>query len=456
MRFLQENLLHWRAGALFGAALFLRLFLIPYPGFIADTNVMAQYARVTSQEGLFAVSKIPTTELWPVGLVYQNYLIGLLVGEKFRAAQGESIMESSLLERICVRSVPVGYDLLIGMALLLVLARCVSQRAGQWAAAIYLFNPGTMLNSSLWNYDAIASFYILLAACFLGIALSNHRRTFWTLAWGTAGLAFCFKLQAGMLLPVLGVITLLTWKPGVVIQSAVAFLAVVVLAYAPFLVGEHWMYLKRVFVNSFQSYPVTSANAYNLWGLSFQMPTSYHIAGITLESIGRMLYLGSMAWLVWQIWKQKVVQATDVDAIRRVAIVSAYSCMAPFVVLTRMHERYIAPAVALCILAGMLDRRLWVLMWGVSITYGLNLLSIIIQVWHPWELANPGQTMLRDVHVSFVVVRIFCSLLNVGMFAWLVLRLPGLLSAVEPCVPPDANRSQSQPTPIITPSRSSS
>jgi hypothetical protein len=438
MRFIQENLLNWRVGMLFGAALFLRFFLAPYPGFSGDIDSAVQYPRVTAQMGLYAVgdiSKGQLSELYPPFFVYHTWLVGHVLRDKIGQDENGKSPPSSLAERMGMRAVTIGYDLLAGATLLLVIGRFVSRRAGELGAAIYLFNPGTILNSSLWNFDAVASFYMLLAVFFLGMALSGDRPVFWALAWGAVGLAFCSKLQAGMLLPIMGLITLLTWKPWTIIRSAVAFLAVVGVIYAPFLVGEQLVYLKRVFVDSFQSYPVTSANAYNLWGLWFQMPTSHRVAGITLESIGRALYLGSMAWLVWQIWRHKVAQATGVDAFRRVAIVSAYGCLVPFVVLTRMHERYIAPAVALCILAGMLDRRLHPLMWGISITYGLNLLSIIIQTWQPWDLAAPSQTMLQSIHVSFAVVRLFCSLLNIGLFAWLALRLPRLLSSLESDAP---------------------
>jgi hypothetical protein len=101
-----------------------------------------------------------------------------------------------------------------------------------------------------------------------------------------------------------------------------------------------------------------------------------------------------------------------------------------------MHERYIAPAVALCILVGMLDRRLRPLMWGVSTTYGLNLSMIILQYWHPWDMAAPGDTLLQSIHVSICVVRFFCSLLNVAIFIWLVRQLPRLLSPLAPDILP--------------------
>ena len=439
MKFLQENLLNWRVGLLFGAALCLRLLLSPYPGFSGDIDSAAQYPRVTAQQGLYAVGNISEdqlSELYPPFFVYHTWILGHLLHDKIGPNKDGTFPQSSIAERMGMRAITIGYDLLIGAALLLVLTQYVSQRAGQWGAAVYLFNPGVILNSSLWNFDAMTSFYMFLAVAFLGMALARDRTAFAALAWGMVGLAFCSKLQAGMLLPLMGVITLLTWKPRMIIGSAGAFLAVVALIYAPFLMGEQWLYLRRIFVNSFQSYPVTSANAYNLWGLWFQMPTSRRVAGITLETIGRALYLGSMAWLVWQIWRHKVAQATGVDAFRRVAVISAYGCLAPFLVLTRMHERYIAPAVALCILAGMLDRRLRPLMWGVSTTYGLNLLMIILQYWHPWDMTAPDDALLQSIHASFCVVRFFCSLLNVVLFFWLVRQLPQLLSGLAPDIPP--------------------
>ncbi|MGA2788117.1 MAG: hypothetical protein ABSF60_11375, partial [Verrucomicrobiota bacterium] len=63
MRFIQENLLNWRVGMLFGAALFLRFFLAPYPGFSGDIDSAVQYPRVTAQMGLYAVGDISKGQL---------------------------------------------------------------------------------------------------------------------------------------------------------------------------------------------------------------------------------------------------------------------------------------------------------------------------------------------------------------------------------------------------------
>jgi hypothetical protein len=124
-------------------------------------------------------------------------------------------------------------------------------------------------------------------------------------------------------------------------------------------------------------------------------------------------------------------------------IVAAYGCLAPFMLLTRMHERYLAYAIPACILAAMLDRRLRALMWGVSITYALNLLIVLLDFRKPWAVFSPGETMLQSIHVSFCVVRFFCSLLNVGLFVWLTFNLPQLLAQTRIAVQPEAFKTRS-------------
>jgi len=65
MNSLCESLLQRLTLALLGMALFVRLFLSPYHGFVGDVNGMVQCAGVNAQEGLFAVTEVATTELWP-------------------------------------------------------------------------------------------------------------------------------------------------------------------------------------------------------------------------------------------------------------------------------------------------------------------------------------------------------------------------------------------------------
>ena len=92
-----------------------------------------------------------------------------------------------------------------------------------------------------------------------------------------------------------------------------------------------------------------------------------------------------------------------------------------------MHERYIATAIPLAVLAGFLDRRLMAVAIGFSLTYALNLLAVGVHYWQPWDLSETSQ-YFEPVRLLFIVNRVFCSLLNVGLLIWLTVRLRDLLA----------------------------
>jgi hypothetical protein len=113
---------------------------------------------------------------------------------------------------------------------------------------------------------------------------------------------------------------------------------------------------------------------------------------------------------------------------RQIAILSAYLCLAPFLLLTRMHERYLAPAVALALLAGFLDRRLIIVGCGVAVTYTLNMIGVLLMTTKPWEALNINEAYTEPIRLAFIVNRFFCSVTNVLLFAWFTVRLRTLFS----------------------------
>jgi dolichyl-phosphate-mannose-protein mannosyltransferase len=426
MKLIASQICRWQTIVLFGAALLVRLVLAPFPGFWGDTNLLVQYARVAEQKGLLGVNKIDISVLYPAGYLYHSYAVGYILKNKLRDANtydvdGLTPNGVSVVERIGVRAIPITYDLLIAAILLVALSNCVSPRAGQWGAAIYLFNPGVIVSSAIWNYDSVPSFYQLAAVVLAGLALRNGRGVYWLLAWAAAGLAFTMKAQAGMLVPVLAVMTLCTRRLKLVLMAPVVFFAVVALVFSPFLLGHEAIYIKRAYLDSFDAYPFTHMGAYNLWALWFQKPVSNRLAGLSLETIGRGLFLASMMWLSWCIWRQKAADGTD--ALRRAAVVFTYAFAAPFVLLTRMHERYLAPTVAVVVLAGLLDSRLRGAMWGISVGFAVNMMAILTQ--NIWQ--TDDAELIQATHLSYCVVRFFCCLLIVGVFIWLTCQLPKLL-----------------------------
>jgi len=430
------------------AGLYIRLMLASFPGF-PDTNDFVTMVRFTHTAGLssitnwsagsitnFGGSQIPQ---YPPGFIYQASAASEAVHLLTRHKPAENQMAITPRERLGVRIGPMGCDLLIAVLLYLTVSRAFSRTSAVWAASLYLLNPGVIANSALWNFDAVPSFLMLLSLllCALAFERANY-------AWLSLGMAFCAiavstKLQAVMFIPVVGAFVLLTKRIRVAAVTTFVFCLVSLLFYVPFLIEGNLEYLRRVFFASFEYGQVTQLNAYNVWALWFQIPNTTRVLGVSLGNIGRIAYLASAAYAIHALWTRRPAQEPRQGITRRFAIFGAYLSIAPFMLLTQMHERYIATAIPLAVLAGFLDRRLMVVAIGFSLTYALNLLAVGVHYWQPWDLSETSQ-YFEPVRLLFIVNRVFCSLLNVGLLIWLTARLRNLLATPPVSAQPSASR----------------
>lgn len=418
----------WVIFAVLIAGLYLRLILAVFPGF-PDTDDFVKMVRIVHKGGLSSITEWGGEQLpqYPPGFIYQasaaSKVVNKLAGQK--PAENETLITP--WARLGVRLVPIGCDVLAAALLYLAVSRGFSRTPAVWAAALYLFNPGVIANSALWNFDAIPSCLMLLSLLLCGLAFEKANNVWLILGTAVCALAFCTKLQAGMLVPVVGAFVLLTKQARVVVVTILVFCLVNVLFYVPFLLQGDWEYLRRVFFVSFEHGQLTHNNAYNAWALWFQIPNSTRVLGVSLGNIGRIAYLASAAFAVYALLTTRSAPDPGQGATRRFAILGAYLCVAPFVLLTQMHERYLATAIPLVVLAGFLDRRLMAVGIGFSLTYALNMLAIGIHYWQPWDMSETSP-YFEPVRLLFIVNRVFCSLLNVALFIWLTARLRGLLA----------------------------
>ncbi len=412
------------------AGLYIRLVLAFFPGH-PDVKDAVMWVADVQKGGLSSITKwggggIPQ---YPPGFIYEAGAGAKLVNLLARQKPVGDVTAITPWARLGVRVVPMVCDLLAAILLYFVVAKVFSRTPALWAASLYLFNPGVIANSALWNLDAVPSFLMLASILLCALAFEKSNHAWLPAASAVCALAFGVKLQAGMLVPVVGAIVLLTKQVRMVILTVLAFIAVNCLLYAPFLLHGNWEYLRRIFFVSFEYGHLTHLNAYNAWALWFQVPNTIRVMGVTLGNIGNIVYLASVAYAVYLLLTKKQVQAPPHDATRRFTIVGAYLCATPFIVLTQMHERYLAMAIPFAVLAGFLDRRLMPVGIGFSITYALNMLVVGVNFWHPWSsVINENSQYFEPIRMVVIFNRVFCSLLNVALFIWLTARLRVLLA----------------------------
>ncbi|MBA2265646.1 MAG: phospholipid carrier-dependent glycosyltransferase [Chloroflexi bacterium] len=299
-----------------------------------------------------------------------------------------------------------------------------AETLGIAAAAIYLFNPGTIFDSSVWGQIDSVGTLVLLATVY---ALARG----WTeVAALGAVVALLVKFQFAFLVPIVAIVGIRRHLVGrssdplhhdrrdplrVLTSLAVGFGTLTVLMlpfgmtlYAPLEGGDPRGLLGFLpeadpsgsligkFVEAAGTYTGLSVNAFNLWrnpwsglgdSLHWGDDTALGLAlgplSLTWQQVGTALFVPA-ALLAF-------VQVARRDDLRGVLLASLLLAIAFFVLPTRVHERYLFPALALAaplVLSG----RPWPWIYGgVTLSFFANIYWVYTEDWSfAGGVINPG------------------------------------------------------------------
>lgn len=312
-------------GALLVVSAVVRIGAVAVPGHLGDIRVMARWAERMADVG-------PLTFYDGSGSIYPVLLYPLW-------GLGSALDGDALLTAIKALSIP--FDLAIGVALFLMARRDVGDGRAIAAAALYLVNPAVILAGPVWGQvDAVGTL------AFVGAVAAS--------AAGRHGTAAALGVVATLVKPQFGFAALVvvtvaairarsarSWRPlaGSVVGGVAAYAVVA----AP--LGLHparYVDLLRA-TASFQ--PYTSLHAFNPWGLvvGFRVPDEPYVA------IGAVLLVVAVAATL-----ARLSRGTDLGTLLAVAAVLT---IAFYMLPTRVHERYLFPAMALLVPFAILGRR---------------------------------------------------------------------------------------------------
>ena len=253
------------------------------------------------------------------------------------------------------------------------------------AAAAYLFNPAILANSTLWGQT---DSFIALAALLWLYGLKNNRLILSNLS---LGLGAAIKPTVLLLAPLRAT----RYLPLAILAFILTFIP-----FSPSFSQLPQFILSRLFTTANQ-YPYTSVHAFNLWQLlhgSWQPDAKFQILGWLLFGIISFLFL---------------IRAKFQLTPRLLAGVF----LAAFMLLTRMHERHLLPALPFLLLT---SPALYV--W-YSFSYLLNLRFSYLAV----------TTTYQSQFLSFSATQII-SLINLLGLGWLLsgLKFPRLPRLLHP------------------------
>ncbi|MEB3285330.1 MAG: phospholipid carrier-dependent glycosyltransferase [Candidatus Sericytochromatia bacterium] len=409
-------------------ALLLRLFLIRFPyQFTLDVNTFRSWGDTLLKVGPHHFYENTWSDYPPLFM----YLLWIWAGIA-KMFTGESVMT------VPWAKVPGCLaDIANGALIFYLLKGRVAIRSAFHTAAFYLFNPVVLFVSAIWGQvDSIITCTMLLTTA----AVFSNRLV---LSAVLASASVFIKPQGLFLIPV---VFLATWHRHKVRQWPIAIAAGLATAWV-ILIPANWTKLwntsqgvapwlhalliapfewfKELMKQTGDNYPYSTVNAFNIWMLpppnEAWKPDDRVIFALSHSTWGLLLVTATLAATGYYLWRNRHLPVAFPFVLGSSVALTGY-----YVLATRMHERYIFPAIAFLALAQAFNRRLSWIYWSFSFVAFISI-SYIFFFYNDqssWveglkSMMNNGP-MFGNLKLSGTVL---LSLLNIWLFGELLTYL---------------------------------
>ena len=347
-----------------------RIVLINARGHGGDLIVTTRWAESLAQAGPWGFYGIDRS-VYPV-LLYPLWPIGVLF-------DGDAL-------NTVVKGMSIPFDVGLGIVLFAGLRRIIGDWRAVATAGLYLFNPGVLVGGPMWGQvDAAGTLPFVAALLLLG-------RSHFGWAGAMAMLALLVKPQFGLVgLPVLVVASLHLFRqrdPWPLLRAAAAGVATYALVAIPLRLDPllYWDLVSQ----SAARQPMTSLYAPNPWGLL----TGYEQPDGGLAVVGAVLLVTGLA-------------ASQLRLLRRrdtltLLVVGMEVVFAFYFLPTRVHERYLFPAMALAAPLAALQVRSLIPYLLLSSAFALSLIQSLLQI-TLWRLDEPLHSFLISPGLTWAV-----------------------------------------------------
>jgi len=352
-----------------------------------DMSLFKNWATAAANN-LFQVYASSRSSDYPPLYMYILFLIGKAAG----------IQAMSPYYPLLLRLPSIVADIATSYLIYRLAVKYLSREISVLVSAFYIFNPAVFINSTFWGQ--VDSFFTLIVAS--SFYMLSEKKIGLSSALFTA--AVLMKPQGIIFLPVLffELIRGKSFKNFLTAGASALSTAFVIIL--PFALNKSALWIFKLFSNTMAEYPYASVNAFNFFSLigknyvkdaTAAFLLSYHDWGMIF-----IVLVTAFSWFIYI--KGNSGAFASAAALCQIAGVFMFS--------TRMHERYLFPAVALSILAFIYlkDKRLLLLSAGFSATVYINTHVVLFET-------------SRGINsISFSPVLMITAFLNVLLFVYLV------------------------------------
>ena len=363
-----------------------RVALINARGHGGDLIVNTRWAESLAQAGPWGFYGIDRS-VYPA-LLYVLWPIGVL-------------FDGQMLDNV-VKGLSIPFDVLLAIVLVVGLRPIIGRWRAVAAAGLYLCNPGVLIGGPMWGQVDAAG-----TLPFVGALLLLARGRFgW--AGAAAAVALLVKPQFGLVglpvavLAVREILVARDWRP--LARAAGGALAAYLLIAIPLRL-DPFLYLDLV-SGAATRQPMTSLYAPNPWGLI----TGYE------QPDGGLVMVGS-AFLLLGLALSQVPLIRRRDTLMLLAV-GMEVVFAFYFLPTRVHERYLFPALALAVPLAALEWRSLVAYLLLGSAFALSLIQALLQE-TLWRLGEPLESILLSSAATWSA-----GLVMLGAALFLITRAP--------------------------------
>ncbi len=230
---------------------------------------------------------------------------------------------------------------------------------------LLLLNPAFIFNSSVWGQiDGVLTLLMYLSVYFL----KKHQLIFSSVL---LGLSILIKPQALALVPIFGLFAIKNFSPKSLAKLTLPAVATMFLLSLPFFINRPITGFLELISHMSGDYPYTSLFAFNLWGgVGFWLSDLQKFGPLTYQQIGLLLFV--IYWIIiLLVYFKKGIGIYSLAAL---------ACLSFYFLPTRVHERYLYPALVFILLSASEIKNKWLLLMQaiLSLTYTLNLYFVYV------------------------------------------------------------------------------
>jgi Gpi18-like mannosyltransferase len=376
-----------------GLAFVIRVILFPLQGYQNDMGTFISWFNTAADYGPRLFYSAVSWCDYPPFNIYLFWSFGSL-------AQALNLFGTPYVTYI-VKLVPNIFDLLIAGLIYGFARKQLNFKLSLLAAALYVFNPAVIFNAAVWGqFDAIYTLFLLLS---LILALKSKPE----LSAVSFAVAVLTKPQAIALLPLIAFVIFKKSNVKHILFSVAAFVATIFAVILPMQWSNPITFLKDIYFGAYSGYEYTSINAFNLWGLF----------GLWIPD-GNLYILGWALFAGFSLFTLYVVNNRWGKSDQMLIFFAAFMLFFAFFMLpTRIHERYLFPAISVLALMFVFVKKTR-LLYGIitttfltNVAYVLYWLNLYSNLGYSYGPNLSGDPVVLAVAVVNVITFLYGSLL---------------------------------------------